>query len=104
MKIDAKWQWLAVYLGPAIFVAIPTAGIGPFMLVLGGVVGVLTGLTSEAPYFTLGFKLLLGATCLICVAMFAIGIKFKVNFWGKALSAGGVYLWCIAGLIGFGPQ
>jgi len=104
MKTNEKWQWIIVYLGPAAIITLLSLGYGPLILILGGVVGVFTGFTSEAPYFTSEFRLLLGTACTLCIVMFVTGIKFKDRFWGKALNSAGVYLWCVSGLFGFGPQ
>ena len=97
-------HWLAVYLTPYVLIGIFTLGAGLFLLPLGGIAGVFVGLTSTAPYFTSSFKLALAAALVFAVTLFIIGYKFRNQFWGKALNAAGVYLWCLSGLIGFGPQ
>ncbi|WP_157719219.1 hypothetical protein [Halopseudomonas salegens] len=104
MNFSEKWQWGLAYAGPALLIAVPTTGLGLVMLPIGGFMGVFVGFTSDAPYFTTEFRVLLGVACLLAVTLFLTGIKFRTKFWGKVLNSMGVYLWCVSGLVGFGPQ
>lgn len=97
-------QWLAVYLIPYALIGIFTLGAGLFMFPLGGIVGVVVGLSSTEPYFTSSFKIVLSSVLFLAVMLFIVGFRFRERLWGKIINAAGVYLWCVAGLIGFGPQ
>ena len=103
MNKDIK-QWLVIYLIPYAVVGILTLGTGLILLPLGGTVGVIIGLSSTEPYFTSSFKMILITVLLLAILLFIVGFKFHEKLWGKILNAVGVYLWCVSGLIGFGPQ
>ncbi len=97
-------QWLIVYLAPYALIGIFTFGAGLFLVPLGGTLGVFVGLTSDAPFFTFKFRLTLMAVCIASIIIFIIGYKLRSKIWGKILNAAGSYLWCFAGIVGFGPQ
>lgn len=97
-------HWLAVYLIPYALIGIFTLGAGLFFLPLGGTLGIYVGLTSTAQFFTSAFKIALAASLVFAIILFFVGYKHRSNLWGKALNAAGVYVWCLSGLVGFGPQ
>ncbi|GGX71431.1 hypothetical protein [Saccharospirillum salsuginis] len=99
-----KVHWLLVYLVPYLTIGALSKGAGFLLLPLGGTAGVYVGFTSTAPYFTSDFKLSLVLFYLIAILLFWAGLKFRGKFWGKAINALGVYLWCAVGIVGFGPQ
>lgn len=103
-NLSHTWQWALAYGVPAFLIGVPTMGLGLLMLPLGGTLGVVVGLTSEAPFFTVNFRILLIIECLFSLALFFIGMRYRRYFWGKVLSSVGIYLWCLSGLVGFGPQ
>ena len=103
MNSDKK-HWLAVYLIPYTLVGIFTLGVGLFILPLGGTLGVIVGLSSTEPYFTSSFKLALGLALCVAIFLFIVGYKYRNKLWGKIINAVGFYLWCFAGVVGFGPQ
>lgn len=97
-------QWSLVLLGPAVVIGILTRGAALVLLPLGATHGVAAGLLSRAPHVTPAFRCTMLIACLICVALFATGYRFRTRLAGKLLCAAGLYLWCITGLIGFGAQ
>lgn len=103
MNAELK-HWLFVYLVPYILIGISTLGAGFILLPLGGVVGVYVGIISPNSYLTRESQFLLGIACFMAALMFVIGYRYRKRIWGKIVNAAGVYLWCIAGLVGFGPQ
>jgi len=81
--------------------ALPGALLIPF---LGLFVGPVVGLVSTAPYFSAGFKLALLFALIGILGLFMVGLRFRRAWWGKLLAIGAVWLWILAGLVGFGPQ
>lgn len=71
---------------------------------LGLFVGPVVGLASTAPYFSAGFKLALLFALIGILGLFLVGLRFRRAWWGKLLAIGAVWLWILAGLVGFGPQ
>ena len=71
---------------------------------LGLFVGPVVGLVSTAPYFSAGFKLALLFALIGILGIFMVGLRFRRAWWGKLLAIGAVWLWIVAGLVGFGPQ
>lgn len=96
-------QWLIVAALPLLIGGI---FLGPAILLLpvGGVVGVGVGVISNGTPFTIAFKVGLLSALLGCVLLFVTGCRHRHAFWGKASASLAVYLWCAAGLVGFGPQ
>lgn len=81
--------------------ALASALLIPF---LGLFVGPVVGLVSTAPYFSAGFKLALLFALIGILGLFMVGLRFRRAWQGKLLAIGAVWLWILAGLVGFGPQ
>lgn len=69
-----------------------------------GALGVPVALFAQAPFFTPGFKLAILTSALLATALFVTGWRKRAHWAGKLANAAGAYLWCITGLVGFGPQ
>jgi len=75
-----------------------------FMVLLCAALGPMVGLASDAPYFTLGFKLLLASGLTLSALLLVAGTRFFGRPWGKVLLPLGAIGWTLAGGLGFGPQ
>lgn len=98
--------WVAA--GPlllAVAATFATQSPSAFLLVLlSAVLGPFVGLASEAPYFTLQFKLSLAAGLFASTLLVFAGVRFFDRPWGKLLILFGSICWTVAGGVGFGPQ
>jgi len=97
-------QWLLVLLGPALALAIATRGSALMLLPLAATLGVFHGLTSTAPFAGSGFSVSIALACVGCIALAMLGWRYRAHFAGKLLCSAGLYLWCVVGAVGFGPQ
>ena len=104
MVVSQRLQWVLVIVMPYAVLGAVTHGAAWLLLPLGGLLGIFSGFTMSNSFFTPGFKVALALACAASVTLVAIGLRLRRRWWGKLLSAGGVYLWCVAGVIGFGPQ
>lgn len=104
VKYKQAVQWLIVLLLPYFLLGMFSYGAGFLLLPLGGTLGVFTGITSSSPYVTPIFRISLIALSLALLALFFVGFRLRKKLWGKALFSCAIYLWCIAGLVGFGSQ
>lgn len=98
-------QWLLVLVAPYLLLDLVSGGSLLLLLPLGGGLGVFQGVFQSGAYGygTLTFRLCLAFFCLLCLFAFVVGFKFREHLWGKAMCSISVLLWCLAGLIGFGP-
>ena len=96
-------QWL-ILLVPYLVMGAFSLGGALLLLPLGGTVGLWVGFTSSNEFFTPQFKAGLALACAISLALVCVGWPQRQHFWGKAFCAAGLYLWCMAGVVGFGPQ
>ena len=96
-------QWL-ILLAPYLLLGAFSWGWTLLLLPLGGTLGLWVGFTTSNDYFTPPFKAGLALACAISLALVCVGWPQRQRFWGKALCAAGLYLWCTAGVVGFGPQ
>ena len=98
--------WIAA--GPlllALAATFATQSPSAFLLVLlSAVLGPFVGLASEAPYFTLQFKLSLAGGLFFSLLLVFAGARFFDRKWGKLLILFGSICWTVAGGLGFGPQ
>ncbi len=99
-------QWGIVYLTPYLVIscAFINKGIAAiylpmFYLGLSSTVGVYAGVFSTAQAYTFTFKAYFVIWLLLSISIFVIGYLKRQNFWGKALNAFGIYLWCIGGMV-----
>ncbi len=97
-------HWLLVYLVPYFILGAASMGAGLVLIPLGGTLGIYVGFTSTAPYFTQDFKLSLLSACLLAISLFLVGLRFRHKLWGKIINSSGAFLWCLIGIVGFGPQ
>lgn len=98
------WQWLVILGAPYLLIGAASGGHGFLLLPLGGTMGVLNGLMFSNIYASQGFRITFLLGCLLLVLLFLAGWRYRAHWLGKILCALAVYLWCLAGLIGFGPQ
>ncbi len=89
----AAWGW--AYHGTPLVV---------MLLPIGAIIGPIVGLFSNAPYFTLSFKLALLVGLAVSGLLIWAGIQRRSSWWGQLLTVLGFLAWSVCGLIGFGPQ
>ena len=95
-------HWFLVYLVPYALIGLLSSGAGLIVLPLGGTFGIIHGLTSSVPYFSVEVRIFLLVACLVSISLFIFGYKKRKKLWGKVINAASVYLWCVIGLLGIG--